>query len=75
MASGGKIDITSAVRVKAPAQRDDRIGAMTTWAKDKVEEMRLCPTEPGKQHTEQRQLDGNRINSDQYHAADRLCQD
>ncbi|TIX95700.1 MAG: hypothetical protein E5V24_04365 [Mesorhizobium sp.] len=47
-------------------------GAMTDLAKDKVEETRLCPTEPRKQHTERRRLDGNRINSDQYHAADRL---
>ncbi|RWB28736.1 MAG: hypothetical protein E5V25_15580 [Mesorhizobium sp.] len=47
--------------------------AMTDLAKDKVEETRLSsPTEPRKQHTERRRLDGNRINSDQYHAADRL---
>lgn len=50
-------------------------GAMTIWAEDKVEETRLCPTRPGKQHTEQCRLVGNRINSDQYHAADRLSQD
>jgi hypothetical protein len=50
-------------------------GAVTIWAEDKVKETRLCPTQPGKKHTEQRRLDGNRINSDQHHAADRLSQD
>ncbi|WP_280950342.1 hypothetical protein [Mesorhizobium wenxiniae] len=43
---------------------------MTDLAKDKVEETRLCQNRAS--HTERRRLDGNRINSDQYHAADRL---
>ncbi|TIM27799.1 MAG: hypothetical protein E5Y61_22975 [Mesorhizobium sp.] len=52
-------------------RRDDRFGQGQGQGNAAL----LCPAEPGKQHTEQRRLDGNRIKSDQYHAADRLSQD